>query len=235
MMKFVLLLTFIAVLNVSQSEVSENLETPGKIMLNKLFVWVIKFQLFFYTAICFLPELAGNRGRACKAYFPMFRYDSTSKLCVKFIYGGCYGTENRFVTLRECVEVCRAGNTFIPTSKFFVNLWNFNNNKFLLQNKVRCSGFPTWNECNSTTASYFFDPLSEICRDREAGFCTESTNKFNSMDECSKECVSPWDQKQKYRITFKTFITSPANYFENNCKNLEILLTHWTHVAKQNE
>lgn len=117
MMKFIILLTLIAFLNISQCQVSENSETPGK-TANKLFV-SYSIPINFHPAICFLPELAGNERSACRAFMPRFRYDSTSKLCVKFIYGGCYGTENRFVTLRECVEVCRAENTFIPSSKFF--------------------------------------------------------------------------------------------------------------------
>ena len=40
----------------------------------------------------------------------MFHYDSKSQKCVKFIYGGCYGTENLFGHLTECVTTCKAKN-----------------------------------------------------------------------------------------------------------------------------
>ena len=52
--------------------------------------------------ICTLPHITGR----CKAYFPSWYYDSASKSCKKFIYGGCGGNGNRFETEEACKARC---------------------------------------------------------------------------------------------------------------------------------
>ncbi|KAL3870490.1 hypothetical protein ACJMK2_038545 [Sinanodonta woodiana] len=43
----------------------------------------------------------------CNGYFPAYFFNSTSKRCEKFIYGGCQGNKNRFYSLADCVNTCR--------------------------------------------------------------------------------------------------------------------------------
>lgn len=38
----------------------------------------------------------------CRAQMPRFYFDNNDKICKKFLYGGCAGNENNFVTLQEC-------------------------------------------------------------------------------------------------------------------------------------
>uniref|UniRef100_A0A147BFJ6 Putative salivary kunitz domain protein n=1 Tax=Ixodes ricinus TaxID=34613 RepID=A0A147BFJ6_IXORI len=42
----------------------------------------------------------------CKAAFPRYYFDFNSKKCEFFIYGGCDGTGNNFLTMEECEEKC---------------------------------------------------------------------------------------------------------------------------------
>ena len=42
----------------------------------------------------------------CYAYFESYFYNSTSKRCEKFVYGGCLGNENRFETEELCDQRC---------------------------------------------------------------------------------------------------------------------------------
>lgn len=42
----------------------------------------------------------------CKAYFPRFAYNSKTRTCEQFIYGGCGGNNNNFNTKEECEQVC---------------------------------------------------------------------------------------------------------------------------------
>nr|UMW88283.1 Kunitz-type peptide [Vipera transcaucasiana] len=53
---------------------------------------------------CYLPADPGR----CLAYMPSFYYDSASKKCKKFIYGGCRGNTNNFKTWDECRHTCVA-------------------------------------------------------------------------------------------------------------------------------
>ncbi|KAL8179836.1 UNVERIFIED_CONTAM: hypothetical protein K2H54_073377 [Gekko kuhli] len=52
--------------------------------------------------ICKLPMVPGP----CEARIPRFYYNSTSRLCVAFNYGGCKGNQNRFATKEECRQTC---------------------------------------------------------------------------------------------------------------------------------
>lgn len=42
----------------------------------------------------------------CLAYFPSFYYDPSTETCKTFIYGGCQGNENRFLTEAQCLAEC---------------------------------------------------------------------------------------------------------------------------------
>jgi hypothetical protein len=52
----------------------------------------------------------------------MYHYEHETKKCEIFIYGGCGGTENRFVSMKECVDTCKATNAFTPPGEINENL-----------------------------------------------------------------------------------------------------------------
>ncbi|XP_055451909.1 WAP four-disulfide core domain protein 6A-like [Psammomys obesus] len=52
--------------------------------------------------VCSLPQDSGP----CLAYFPRWRYDQETKLCTQFIYGGCQGNSNNFLSKDVCVSIC---------------------------------------------------------------------------------------------------------------------------------
>ncbi|KAK3605897.1 hypothetical protein CHS0354_017800 [Potamilus streckersoni] len=56
-----------------------------------------------YNLRCLQPRDPGP----CKGYVPAYFFNSTSKRCEKFIYGGCQGNKNRFYSLADCANTCR--------------------------------------------------------------------------------------------------------------------------------
>ncbi|KAL3864758.1 hypothetical protein ACJMK2_006414 [Sinanodonta woodiana] len=44
----------------------------------------------------------------CDAYIPRYFYNSTSGKCEQFIYGGCGGNGNNFMTLMDCQRTCES-------------------------------------------------------------------------------------------------------------------------------
>ncbi|KAJ8707072.1 hypothetical protein PYW08_011206 [Mythimna loreyi] len=52
--------------------------------------------------ICKQPIVQG----LCLAYFPRYAYNCHTGKCERFIYGGCGGNENNFMTMRECCKAC---------------------------------------------------------------------------------------------------------------------------------
>lgn len=42
----------------------------------------------------------------CRGAYDRFFYDHRRGACVPFIYGGCRGNQNNFLTLEDCSETC---------------------------------------------------------------------------------------------------------------------------------
>ncbi len=57
---------------------------------------------FFLTDVCTLPAEPGR----CLAKFPRFHFDTRTKQCIEFSYGGCEGNGNNFATIEECLKTC---------------------------------------------------------------------------------------------------------------------------------
>ena len=53
--------------------------------------------------LCTLPPETGP----CEALFHRYFYNSSSGQCEDFIYGGCRGNENNFMTVDECEDKCK--------------------------------------------------------------------------------------------------------------------------------
>ncbi|CAN9508013.1 unnamed protein product [Ophioblennius macclurei] len=52
---------------------------------------------------CCVPPSVGP----CRAAFPRWSYNVTSGVCEQFVYGGCNGNKNNFLSETECVSACR--------------------------------------------------------------------------------------------------------------------------------
>ena len=54
------------------------------------------------AGVCTLPMEAGP----CKAGLTRWYYNTESRRCQEFDYGGCEGNANRFETAAQCQDVC---------------------------------------------------------------------------------------------------------------------------------
>ncbi|XP_069110582.1 actinia tenebrosa protease inhibitors-like isoform X2 [Argopecten irradians] len=52
--------------------------------------------------VCDKPLVTGP----CRASFPKFGYDTASKACREFLYGGCHGNDNQFDSMQQCENRC---------------------------------------------------------------------------------------------------------------------------------
>jgi len=52
---------------------------------------------------CSEPKRVG----VCKAAIPRFFFNQDSQICERFLYGGCHGNKNNFVTEKECLCRCK--------------------------------------------------------------------------------------------------------------------------------
>ncbi|XP_044234117.1 kunitz-type protease inhibitor 2 isoform X2 [Ursus arctos] len=51
---------------------------------------------------CRVPKIVGR----CRASFPRWWYNVTDGSCQQFVYGGCEGNKNNYLTKEECLEKC---------------------------------------------------------------------------------------------------------------------------------
>ncbi|XP_017097912.2 male accessory gland serine protease inhibitor-like [Drosophila bipectinata] len=78
----------------------------------KLLILLVVFAAFATisidakNAICDLPHSKNGEMIACTAYIPSYSYDSNRNECVRFVYGGCKGNDNRFLTREDCEAQC---------------------------------------------------------------------------------------------------------------------------------
>lgn len=78
-------------------------------LLNRFF----QARIFSITDVCRLPEDPGPCSRSLTRYF---FHPETGK-CQLFIYGGCLGNNNRFITKVECEEACASLLDFYATER----------------------------------------------------------------------------------------------------------------------
>lgn len=59
---------------------------------------------YFFTDVCVLQKEAGS----CHGSFPRWYYDFKTGICEHFIFTGCQGNRNRFLTKVECENQCNS-------------------------------------------------------------------------------------------------------------------------------
>uniref|UniRef100_A0A6I8PGT2 BPTI/Kunitz inhibitor domain-containing protein n=1 Tax=Ornithorhynchus anatinus TaxID=9258 RepID=A0A6I8PGT2_ORNAN len=62
---------------------------------------------FNYDDHCAASAMTGP----CRAAFPRWYFDAQKDACVSFIYGGCRGNRNNYLTQRDCMASCHGKNT----------------------------------------------------------------------------------------------------------------------------
>lgn len=55
-----------------------------------------------FTDICAQVQDVGP----CRGAYNRYAYDRYRSACVPFVYGGCRGNQNNFLTLQECHDLC---------------------------------------------------------------------------------------------------------------------------------
>ena len=101
----------------------------------------------------------------CYAHIPRYYYDSSSGQCEEFIYGGCLGNSNRFLTQKECEQACVRAMT-----------------------ESICHLSPESGPCKGYFPSYYFNSKSGQCERFVYRGCGGSDNRFSTKQKCEQEC-----------------------------------------------
>ncbi|EYC07958.1 hypothetical protein Y032_0068g220 [Ancylostoma ceylanicum] len=109
----------------------------------------------------------------CLASMKRYGYDTSSKKCKSFIYGGCGGNDNNFETLAECRETCKDNSSedeSIPDA-------------CLLPSEV--------GPCKGKQNRFYFDQKANTCMPFVFGGCGGNGNNFVTEAKCLETCTKP--------------------------------------------
>ncbi|XP_053901505.1 kunitz-type serine protease inhibitor B1-like [Malaclemys terrapin pileata] len=135
----------------------------GLLLLGLLTLWAdltpASGQLRQANAICNLPADPGP----CEAYMTRYFYNSATKRCEEFIYGGCQGNANRFPSMDECLKTCGSSGDI-------------------------CQLPPETGPCKGQIPRFFYNPASRTCESFIYGGCRGNGNNFRTLLECQQAC-----------------------------------------------
>nr|AFM89998.1 alpha-1-microglobulin [Callorhinchus milii] len=109
-------------------------------------------------AACQLPAEPG----ICFGHHERFHYNQSTMTCAKFVYGGCSGNGNNFLTEQICLQRCRT----VAACRLPIEI----------------------GPCKIAVDLWAFDSVLGKCKPFIYGGCQGNGNKFYSLKECEEYC-----------------------------------------------
>nr|XP_042897682.1 actinia tenebrosa protease inhibitors-like [Parasteatoda tepidariorum] len=113
--------------------------------------------------VCFLTAERGP----CYGLFHRYAFDRRTGQCKEFIYGGCGGNGNNFITLEECENTCLVQRAL---------------------DRPDCDKKADPGFCSAYIPRYYYDQEEGMCKKFIYGGCGGNRNNFATEDECNNKC-----------------------------------------------
>ncbi|XP_065281484.1 papilin-like [Dermacentor albipictus] len=127
--------------------------------------------------VCYEPKKVGP----CRAYVPRYFYNTTTKYCERFIYGGCKGNRNNFPELEECLQTCKVGYENV-TERFMQLATPLKNDTCYLPMKA--------GPCFGYFPRYYYNTTTNTCQQFIYGGCQGNANNFPTLRKCQSVCTT---------------------------------------------
>ncbi|XP_052766205.1 uncharacterized protein LOC128207366 isoform X2 [Mya arenaria] len=116
----------------------------------------------------------------CLAYFENWTYNPSTRVCEKFVYGGCGGSSNNFDTEEACNRKCRQEVVTTTTARPDPS-HRFTNGEI-------CAMPEEAGNCLAYIRNWRYDSLTGQCVQFTYGGCGGNENNFKSREECERFC-----------------------------------------------
>ena len=117
---------------------------------------------------CLLPADPGT----CGADSPRLYYDADLGVCRRFLYGGCGGNLNNFLSLADCYGTCNSNASLAPVPP-------------------SCQAPKRVGRCSSSVIRFYYDVPTARCRAFRFSGCDGSENNFATLSACVSACRPP--------------------------------------------
>ncbi|RWS25170.1 tissue factor pathway inhibitor 2-like isoform X4 [Leptotrombidium deliense] len=124
------------------------------------------------VSICELPAEKGP----CVNFTSRFFFNSKTKRCEKFAFGGCTGNDNNFKSFAECRKVC------------------IGNEESTRKPLSTCKLPKRTGRCRARHKRFYFNSETLSCQQFVYGGCSGNANNFKTIETCERLCAS---QKHK--------------------------------------
>ncbi|XP_075463121.1 LOW QUALITY PROTEIN: kunitz-type protease inhibitor 2 [Ascaphus truei] len=118
----------------------------------------------------------GETGR-CRAAFIRFYFDSESKTCSSFVYGGCGGSKNNHKSKKDCLDKCLVSK---PEKVYTSGTISF---------KESCAAPSYTGPCRAAFPRWYYDTTTHTCTKFTYGGCQKNNNNYRTEEECNQTCV----------------------------------------------
>ncbi|KAH9374646.1 hypothetical protein HPB48_019825 [Haemaphysalis longicornis] len=156
------------------------------------------------SPVCYLPKVVGR----CLAYMPRYYYNTTTRMCEKFIYGGCGGNANNFLTFLECNQTCPMVENFACLDNpdpgmcagyfpryYFDNVTNtckqfgYGGCGATTNYERRCLARAETGPCRAHVLLWAYDSTEGQCEQFTYGGCDGNDNKYPTKEDCEMTCL----------------------------------------------
>ncbi|CAI5692385.1 unnamed protein product [Oreochromis niloticus] len=115
----------------------------------------------------------------CRASLRHWYYNRETGSCETFMYGGCRGNKNNYLTKESCMQTCTV--SVLPSSKKAAD-------EDSSDSKGMCTEKPDSGPCRAAFTMFYYDLDSASCQPFTYGGCRGNNNRYGSKDECMSSC-----------------------------------------------
>nr|XP_054928941.1 kunitz-type serine protease inhibitor 6-like [Dermacentor andersoni] len=103
----------------------------------------------------------------CKGYMPRWWFNVKTGQCEQFIYGGCQGNKNNYLSRKACETSCLRR----------------------LMHNFACLMERDTGPCRASIPRYYFNTTTNTCEEFTYGGCEGNRNNFETVEECKASCA----------------------------------------------
>ncbi|XP_051845076.1 kunitz-type protease inhibitor 2 isoform X1 [Antechinus flavipes] len=157
--------------------------------------------------LCRSPKMVGR----CRASIPRWWYNVTAQACHSFLYGGCGGNYNNFLTRKDCIKACNgvAENSAneaparkdgahepSPSAPRKQNSEEFPVTDF--DYEEYCTAKAVTGPCRAAFPRWYFDAEKNTCVHFIYGGCRGNKNSYVNLEDCMTKCFGKRTHKASH-------------------------------------